>query len=285
MGIFTDNPVLRRELRARLRLKVLQKNKSLAMGGGFALLIIAWFYVKGLVSITHSQPEDARELWSFLLLFLMLIIVVIAPALLSTAITKEREQQTWEALATTRLSAAQVLVGKGLGRISMAVLPILILLPFLLACAVTGGLHTATVLAAMLFLVVTAVGYGILGLLCSFLIRKSVSATVTALTVTLLICVGTPVAATLTTAYTEAASSDYSLQAPSITWLNPFYALQALNLAMEPSDQMAFGNGDSDSSPKNSAGTEVGVYWITTLLFAGGGLFYMIARYRRAARE
>ena len=68
---------------------------------------------------------------------------------MSTAITQEREQQTWEALATTRLTAAEVLLGKWLARLSLTALPVLVLLPFLIGCTVKGGLRGRTTLVVM----------------------------------------------------------------------------------------------------------------------------------------
>ena len=159
-------------MRARLRLRRLVGSKAFAWIGGLAVLIIVYFYIKGLVAIQKGQPQDARELWGYLILFLLLLIVVIAPALLSTAITQEREQQTWESLATTQLTAAEVLIGKWLARLSLTGLPVLVLLPFLIGCSVRGGVGVTSNLAVLLFLGLTAGFYGVLGLLCSFFARK-----------------------------------------------------------------------------------------------------------------
>ncbi len=280
MGILTDNPVLGRELRARLRLRNLRANRPLAVVTGLVLLVIAWFSVKSLIAIAFGQTDDARDLWSYLVLFLVLLIVVISPALLSTAITQEREQQTWEALTATRLSAAQVLLGKWLGRLTMAVLPIVLLLPFLIACAVKGALTPGTFFLTLFFLLLTAAGYGVLGLLCSFFVRKSVSATVTALTLTLALCIGTPIVAALLPDFLRAASPDFTYQDPVALWVNPFYAVTALTAVNETHDV-----GSLVFSQQDPAGAITLSYFVVTGAAIVGGLLFMISRYRRAARD
>ena len=86
----------------------------------------------------------------------------------------------------------------------------------------------------LLFLALTAGAYGVLGLLCSFFARKTVTATVVSLTVTIFLCVGTPIVAALLESFLRAASTDYSYQDPALLWLNPFYALFALVADLEP---------------------------------------------------
>jgi ABC-type transport system involved in multi-copper enzyme maturation permease subunit len=280
MGIFNDNPVLGRELRARLRLRKLRGNRPAAIFTAFIGLVILWFSIKGMVAIAHGQTSDARDLWSYLVIFLVLLIVVVAPALLSTAVTQEREQQTWEALTATRLTASQVLLGKWLGRLSLILLPILILLPFLIGCAVKGALNPVTFFGTLAFLAATSAGYGSLGLLCSFFARKTINATVTALTLTIGLCIGTPIIAALMSTFVRAASPTYTYLDPPILWINPFYAITALTAACESHDV-----GALTFSAQNDANTIAGFYFILTLGATVCALLFMISRYRRAARE
>ncbi|MBV9852603.1 MAG: ABC transporter permease subunit [Armatimonadetes bacterium] len=283
MGILTDNPVLRREVRARLRLRRLTASKPLAWIVGLTSLVIVYFYIKGLIAIGRGDTQTARELWAYLLLSLLLLVVILAPALLSTAITQEREQQTWEALTTTRLTAAEVLLGKWLARLSLTGLPLLVLLPFLIGCAVRGGVGISTNLSALLFLALTAGFYGVLGLLCSFLARRTVTATVAALTIAIFLCVGTPILAALTAEYVRAASTDYSYRDPVVLWINPFYALTAFLSVLEPHGVgMIGGPGALGPQPPGSV---VAFYLITSLLAIAAGLSFMAARFRHAARD
>ena len=281
MGIFTDNPVLQREIRARLRLRRLAASRPLTWGAGVGVLIIVYFYIKGMIAIGRGQMEDARDLWAYLILFLLILIIVIAPALLSTAITQEREQQTWEGLTSTHLTGAEVLLGKWLARLSLTGLPLLVLLPFLIGCAARGQIGLRTNLATLLFLLLTAGSYGVLGLLCSFFARKTVTATVVSLTVTLFLCVGTPILAAILASFLQAASADYSYHEPAIMWINPFYALFALVIYLEPQ-----GVGMIVPTPGTVPSVAaVFVYSLVSVGVCASGLSLMTARYRRAVRE
>ena len=280
MGIFADNPVLNREVRSRLRLRRLVAGSPLLWGAAVGVLIIIYFYIKGLVAIWHGQVRDARDLWAYLILFLLLLIIVIAPALLSTAITQEREQQTWESLATTQLTAAEILIGKWLARLSLTGLPIFVLLPFVIGCAAKGEIGVRTNLAVLLFLCITAAFYGVLGLLCSFFARKTVTATVVSLTVTIILCVGTPLLAALLESYLRASSADYAYHDPIVLWINPFSALYALIADLEPQ-----GIGMIASSSTASPGTATAFYLSVSAIAAAAGLLTMTARFRHVARE
>ena len=280
MGIFTDNPVLQREMRSRLRLRRVLASKPMAWVAGMTTVVIVYFYIKGLIAIGRGEANDARDLWSYLVLFLLLLIVVIAPALLSTAITQEREQQTWDSLTSTNLTAGEVLLGKWLARLSLTALPVVVLLPFLIGCSVKGDIGALTDMAVLLFLALTAGTYGVLGLLCSFFARKTVTATVVALTVTIFLCVGTFIVDALLSSFLRAASTDYSYQDSVVLWLSPFFALNALVLAVEPQ-----GVGMISPSGTASNGDVVTAYLLGSFLAAAAGLAWMTARYRHAARE
>jgi ABC-type transport system involved in multi-copper enzyme maturation permease subunit len=153
-------------------------------------------------------------------------------------------------------------------------------LPFLIGCAVKGALSPATFFATLLFLLLTAAGYGVLGLLCSFFSRKTISATVMALTLTIAFCVGTPIIAALLPDFLRAASSDYTYQDPMVLWLNPFYAVTAVTAMNEE-----HGVGQLTLSDQDPAAAITWFYFLVTLAATAAGLFYMTSRYRRAARE
>ena len=123
------------------------------------------------------------------------LIVLLAPALASSAISQEKEQQTWETLATTRLRvSAQILLGKWLGRLVLIGWIGLILLPLLLVSAGGADLPPVTILVAFAFFALNAALYGMIGLVCSFVARRTLVATTVALVITALLCLGTWVA-------------------------------------------------------------------------------------------
>ncbi len=277
MGLFTDNPVLERELRGRLRLR--------RKGAGRAIPVVAWplgltvlyFYARGLLALAHGTQQDARELWPLFFYGGLSLIVLLAPALSSTAITQEREQQTWEILATTRLSAWEILIGKWIGRLLLPLLMIALMLPYLLACVFRGGLGWAVLPISLLFFVVTAAFYSLLGLFCSFQAKRTTAATATALTLTIFFCLGTLV---LNSVFNTLELGSHYDNTP-IMWLNPFFVLSALLSLLMPNGQYQFGSG-TDQDPYALI---VIVYFTGCLLVGAATLRFMASRYHHSVRE
>ena len=278
MGLITDNPVLEREVRGRLRLR--------RKGAGRAIPVVAWpiglvalyFYARGLTGIGRGPIQDARELLPWLVYGALTLIVLLAPALASTAITQEREQQTWDALATTRLSAWEILFGKWIGRQLIPWLIIVLALPYLLACAFFGGMGLAILPAALVFLVVTTGFYSALGLLCSFQARRTAGATATALTVTAFFCVGTLI---IDQVIGLLLPHPWPRTSSSVMWLNPFFAFSALLSLLNPSNGgQGYSEYSSDSYP-----LIVSFYLLVAVAAAAAALRFMVSRYGHAVRE
>ena len=276
MGILTDNPVLRREVRGRLRFK--------SKGGLLAHRWIAWlvglmivyYYARGLAGIWRGTAQDARGLWPLLIYGTLALIVLLAPALAATAITQEREQQTWEILAVTQLSGTEVLLGKWIGRQIIPWLLIVILLPFLAVTVLRADLGGWMLPAVLCFLLVTTGFYSALGLLCSFQARRTVTATASALTVTALLCVGTVIVNGVL-AYLQPSGLTGDRADSFAMWLNPFNVLGLLLDKIIPE----YG---SVISPDNGLNTDIiRVYFTAALLGAAAALGFMVRRYGRSA--
>jgi ABC-type transport system involved in multi-copper enzyme maturation permease subunit len=278
MGFFTDNPVLEREVRGRLRLR--------RKGAGRAIPVVAWpialvafyFYARGLSAIGRGTSRDAQDLLPVLVYGVLTLIVLLAPALASTAITQEREQQTWDALATTRLSAWEILFGKWVGRQLIPWLMIALAFPYLLTCTVRGELGAALLPATLVFLVVTTTFYSALGLLCSFQARRTAGATATALTVTALLCVGTLVVDQVIGIFMSHPGQRGN---SSVLWLNPFFALNALLSWLDQSSANQGGSG----YPVEPNPLVAGSYLLVSVAATGAALRFMVSRYQQAVRE
>ena len=274
MSILTNNPVLEREVRGRLRLK--RRGTAALWTAAPIALVALYFYTRGLISLSHGLRQDARDLWGLFAYGSLVLIVLLAPALSSTAITQEREQQTWDALAATKLTGAEIIGGKWLGRQLIPLLIVVIALPFFIGSAVRGQLPASQVVLTLVFLIVTSGFYGALGLLCSFGGRRSAGATATALTMTILLCLGTVVVNSVITLLT--ASGYRSMDSP-VLWINPFYAMNALQDWFQSPSNLS---GDDLTGSTN--GLIIGVYFFFTLLALAGFLGLMVRRYTRAVR-
>ena len=274
MPIWSNNPVLEREIRGRLRLRRkggLPANLWIARALG---LVVLYYYLRGLLALGLATRQDARDLWPLLVNGALALIVLLSPALSATAITQEREQQTWETLTTTRLTGAEVLLGKWLGRQLIPWLLVLVLLPYMAVCAGSAQFGFLMLPAVVGFLLVTTACYSALGLLCSFQARRTMTATAAALTVAALLCIGTLIVNQVWNMLLGAGS--YPSQESPALWLNPFSALTSLTSQLLPEDAGTNVNTDPFTTL---------CYLLSTIAFTVLALGFMVRRYRHAVRE
>src|SRR5258707_339367 len=109
-----ENPVLGRELRARMR----GARSHLIVGAYAAVLAVVVLIVYGNPGgAVHQGPsqfaaEVGRAIWNWGCLAQALLLPLIVPALTCGAITQERERDMLDLLLLTRQSALQICLGK-----------------------------------------------------------------------------------------------------------------------------------------------------------------------------
>ena len=268
MGIFIDNPVLGREMRGRLRLRRKGSSQSFFWVAIVLAAVIFYFYARGLAGIFGGPRQDAREFWPLLVYGLLTLIVLLTPALTATAITSEREQQTWETLASTALSGQEIILGKWLARQTIPVMLVLLACPYLLGCAIRGDMGLWALPATLAFLLITSLFYGALGLLCSYQAKRTVASTATALTCSAFLCLGTFILASVVTILSG--PRDFI-----VLWLNPFYALTALQSMVSRDTYVGY----------RALNLNIAVfYFIAVPVLTTAMLLFMVRRYRQAVR-
>jgi len=120
----------------------------------------------------------------------MSLLALIAPALTATAICGEREHGTFDLLRATPVRAHTIVWGKLLAALSYAALLIVASIPIASAVFLFGGVSPKDVWTAFALLAMTTLAFGLLGLCCSALVRKTGLASVLAYVVTVAIIVG-----------------------------------------------------------------------------------------------
>ena len=280
MGIFNDNPILSREVRGRLRLKRKGGVRANRWIAGLLGAIVGYYYLRGLAAIWNGTSQDARDFWPLLTNGALILIVLLSPALAATAVTQEREQQTWEAVVITRLTASEVLLGKWLGRQLIPWLLLALLLPLLAVTSLRADFRLLMLPVTLAFLLVTTACYSALGLLCSFLARRTMTATAAALMVSALLCVGTVIVNAVLSYF--AAPNGYSGQRPDslVMWLNPFKVLTAI---FESFTTFAGNVSTVNAGDGEPNGSIVLAYFVVSLVVTAAALRLMIGRYGRLA--
>lgn len=215
-----------------LRLRRLRKNKAVFWPVVGSLVCIGWFYVAALLAFTGTTA-DARSLWFGCMFVQLCLITLLSPLLAASAVSQERERQTWETLQTTPLTGRQILGGKWLARQVPVVMLLVLLLPPVLGCAFVGDLVPSAILYVIPLLLLTSIALGMIGLTCSFLLRRTMTSVTVALLITATLCLG-PVL--ITNVIGVMGFDFHSGDHQSLLAVSPFYVLFKLMRWLQPTD-------------------------------------------------
>lgn len=166
------NPILRKDMLGLLRLRRVAVIHLLYVGV-LSLLVLATWPQQGIVTLAS---RDNDTLLIGLLLGQVILMVLTVPGVAATSIAGEREQDTFELLYASRLSARQLVVGKVLSAIALPMVLLVSGLPFLSLLTCRGDVDVAALAEAYLVLVLTAVMVGLLSLTVSALCRQTATA-------------------------------------------------------------------------------------------------------------
>jgi len=138
-----------------------------------------------------ASPAIGQGIFAALLLLMTLQVVFLAPASTAGAISLEREKQTLELLATTPISSLAIVVGKLLSALVYVFLLIAASIPLMAIVFVFGGVGPEDVVRGYIVLIVTALGLGSFGLLCSSIVKRTTASTAITIFGVLAITIGT----------------------------------------------------------------------------------------------
>ncbi|MGG0645201.1 ABC transporter permease [Sporosarcina gallistercoris] len=168
-----NNPVLAKEVKLRFR-------SSKSFTGILLYLLAMCIFVFGFIYVTTSlagtiyfKPSESVVLFSFLTFIQLGLVLFITPGLTAGTISGERERQTLPMLLTTSQSSFQIVSGKLLSSVLFLALLIVAGLPVYSMVFLFGGISPILFLKSLLFLFVTLLAIGSLGILFSTLIRRT----------------------------------------------------------------------------------------------------------------
>lgn len=149
-----DNPVLVRDMRARMR-----GGKAFGIMGVYVILMAA--VMLGVAFATGSfaptaSPGAATKIGPYMFVGLTwaqtILLALLIPSLSSGAISQEIERKTMDLLALTPLTAGKLVVGKQLAVLLYALALVLVSAPLAGLCVMFGGLSPAEVAVTYLML-------------------------------------------------------------------------------------------------------------------------------------
>lgn len=186
------NPVYKREMTVRARsfrmpLIILVFNGLLA-----AVSLLNMYSTVAQVRISATiQYSSFLQLYAFVATLEFLLLMFIMPALTSGSISGERERQTLELLFTTKMSSADIVIGKLLSALSQLLVLVVSSFPVLLLTFVYGSVDFLDLGLLLICYVTVALFAGGIGILSSSFMRRSTFSNVCTYGILLLVVVGT----------------------------------------------------------------------------------------------
>ena len=145
------------------------------------LALLAYFTVYGRfmgATVTLGDMRLSVDGYAYMIMLQFALLVLVAPAMTAGSISGERERQTLDLLLVTNTGAVKLVLGKLLESFSFLALMVMCSLPMLSLVLITGGATFAQVLVSVTFLLLTALAALSVGLVCSSLFQRTVTATV-----------------------------------------------------------------------------------------------------------
>jgi len=192
---FRVNPVMRKELRGRMRgpRAFIVLTVYLGLMSAFTAMLYLVFSA-GTVQGSGSSAIGAigRVLFLGLVSLELLLILFIAPAFTAGAITGEREFGTWDLLQTTLLARPALVIGKLESALGYILLLLFSSIPLQSIAFLFGGVTLAELLISFVVLTVTAIALGTLGIYFSSSTPRTITASLRSYSVALLTLFGIP---------------------------------------------------------------------------------------------
>ncbi len=169
-----NNPVFKRESTVRAR-----SFRMPLIILGFNLILAAAALLNMYQTVARVRISANIEYSSFLQLYVFvaslefLLLMFIMPSLTSGSISGERERQTLELLFTTKMSPADIVMGKLLSACGQLMILVVSSLPVLLVTFVYGSINFWDLLLLLICFVAVALFTGGIGMLFSSMLRRS----------------------------------------------------------------------------------------------------------------
>jgi ABC-type transport system involved in multi-copper enzyme maturation permease subunit len=180
-----------------------------------------------------ESSQTGTTVFTGLLFLETLLVVFLAPAFTTGAISQEREKQTLDLLVATPISSFSIVIGKLFSALAWVFILVIASIPLTAIVFVFGGVAPEDLVRGYVVLLIDAIGLGTIGLFFSALLRRTLAATVASYFVVLALTLGSIfVWGFLYASGTQVEQSNLdgsfnvTRKAPpeAILWFNPFVA-------------------------------------------------------------
>ena len=180
MRLLPDNPVLTKEMRVRMR----GSRAYWVLFGylGFLMTILLfqyWSFQDHVHSSGSGASEASRiggEMFMYILITQMFLVLFITPAITSGSLTIEREQRTMDMVTMTRMPRRSIIIGKIAAAISFTALLLVSSLPLVSICFMLGSVDPGLVFSTYMMMLLGSFLIGSMGLMWSSIAKTTTSA-------------------------------------------------------------------------------------------------------------
>jgi len=159
------------------------------------LTLIGLIIFYDIISLTEFEANisysSAITLYQLLIIIEFSLLVFVVPAVTAGGISGERERQTLDILLSSRLTPANIILGKLASSVNTMILLIISGLPVISLIFIFGGVTFRDVLTITIYLVFVTFFVGTLGIVFSTAVKRTTSATVLTYGSILFFCLGT----------------------------------------------------------------------------------------------
>jgi ABC-2 type transport system permease protein len=252
-----SNPILVKEMRTRMRGK-----RAFIVLTGYVLVLSAIIGLIYLIFTKNAPPSvlnTAGRVLSAVLIFVQMgLICLIAPTFSSSAISAEREQETFSLLIATLAKPSTILIGKLGASLSYLLLTLFGSLPLIALTYSLGGVDLSDIAKSYLVMIVAGITFCSVSFYWSTLIRRGVLAQLVSIFTVIFLVAAMPALALFLTAlasnFTQGPSADFI----NVTFLmlrtNPFAAITYLIIPGVP-------------NPPNTVWFHTVPLWVSQVLF------------------
>jgi len=176
------NPIIEKDLKTKMRgwrTPVLLSIYLLFLTGVLYLFFLANDQIYARYGSGSFTPRVAVNAYNVIAMFQFGLLMLIVPALTSTAISGERERQTLDLMLCSDISTWSIVIGKLVVSIAHIMFLVIASLPVLGMVFMFGGISFGEIMLLLLFYVLTALMVASLGIFLSTVFKKNVTSIIT----------------------------------------------------------------------------------------------------------
>ncbi|MBN1122701.1 MAG: ABC transporter permease subunit [Anaerolineae bacterium] len=191
------NPIALKELRGRMRgpRAFIVLTVYVVLMSLFAVILYLIYAASSSITLNTTGGVIGKIIFAGVVAIELFLVCFVAPAFTAGSISGERERRTFHLLRTTLLPARRIVVGKLISALAYIILLLAVAIPLQSLAFLMGGITVEEVVLSVEILIVTAIGYGAVGIFFSALTRRTLVASILTYTFALMVTIALPLGA------------------------------------------------------------------------------------------